>query len=244
MVDKICGIYTITNLVDGKIYVGRSSNIKQRFYKHKRYARDNNHINLHLKNAFNKYGIDSFKFEVLEECDLALTPSLEMYWMNLLQSFDRKFGYNKASGNPNGSIKHSLETIIYFKNLKRSDKELNRLKTMNIGRKHTEEHKQNLSKLFKNRILTEEWKIKIGEANKNKKRNKECVEKMKLFRHSQKTKDLLSKKCRMFDLNMNFIRDFNSIKEASEFLNCSKSTVVLNLKLKTKTCKGYIFKYI
>ena len=33
MVDKICGIYTITNLVDGKIYVGRSSNIKQRFWR-------------------------------------------------------------------------------------------------------------------------------------------------------------------------------------------------------------------
>lgn len=51
---KICCIYTITNLIDGKIYVGYSNNFKHRIETHLSSIKHNNHRNTFLLNAVNK----------------------------------------------------------------------------------------------------------------------------------------------------------------------------------------------
>jgi group I intron endonuclease len=57
------GIYTITNTVNGKQYVGSSVNVERRWKEHKSTLRNGTHGNSKLRNAANKYGIDSLKFE-------------------------------------------------------------------------------------------------------------------------------------------------------------------------------------
>ena len=53
------GIYKLTNLSNGKIYIGQSVNVEDRIYKHKMALKGNYHKNDHLQKAWNKYGKNS-----------------------------------------------------------------------------------------------------------------------------------------------------------------------------------------
>lgn len=54
---KIAGIYKITNLVNGKMYIGESRNCFSRWQSHKRELKKGRHSNTHLQRAWNKYRI-------------------------------------------------------------------------------------------------------------------------------------------------------------------------------------------
>ena len=90
---KICGVYKITNRVNGKIYVGSSKNIYERWNQHKDKLRNNCHDNIHLQNAWNKYGEENFEFEIIEECASKIQFEREQYYLNTLNPFDDN-GYN------------------------------------------------------------------------------------------------------------------------------------------------------
>ncbi|RKJ62070.1 GIY-YIG nuclease family protein [Roseburia sp. 1XD42-69] len=65
--NKVSGIYTITNKVTGKLYIGESLDIYRRWHdEHIPQLRKNRHYNKELQNDFNKYGEENFVFEVLE----------------------------------------------------------------------------------------------------------------------------------------------------------------------------------
>lgn len=70
------GIYKITS-PKGKIYVGQSINIEKRFREHK------NSINkkqTKLYRSLLKYGYSSHKFEIIEECFIKQLDEREIYW--------------------------------------------------------------------------------------------------------------------------------------------------------------------
>ena len=58
------GIYKITN-PKGKIYIGQSTNIEERWEKGHKY---NSGSGKKFKNSLNKYGWGKHKKEILEEC--------------------------------------------------------------------------------------------------------------------------------------------------------------------------------
>ena len=69
------GIYKIENLINGKVYIGQSVNIKERWNEHKlinsrtsKEALKKQKYPLYL--ALEKYGLDNFSFEVIEECSI------------------------------------------------------------------------------------------------------------------------------------------------------------------------------
>jgi len=65
---RICGLYTIKNKVNQKIYVGSSNNINKRWVMHKIALRKGCHANHHLQSSWSKYGEESFEFSILIEC--------------------------------------------------------------------------------------------------------------------------------------------------------------------------------
>lgn len=93
------GIYKIENLINGKLYIGQSVQIEKRFEQHKKVAfsrKDPNYNNLIYK-AIRKYGLDNFKFEIIEEVseDQDLDER-EIYWISHYNSY--KEGYNMTPG--------------------------------------------------------------------------------------------------------------------------------------------------
>lgn len=104
------GVYIIQNTIDQKIYIGASVDMYNRLCQHKWQLRTNKHTNNHLQSSYNKYGEENFIFDVLEECDEKFIYSQENYWCNLLQSHNRKHGYNVDPTAPEGKQAVSNET--------------------------------------------------------------------------------------------------------------------------------------
>lgn len=93
MVNNICGVYKITNVVNGKFYIGSSNNIKHRWYQHKINLNDEIYGNTHLQNAWKLYGEENFKFEIIGECTPAMQFEREQYYLDTLNPFEGR-GYN------------------------------------------------------------------------------------------------------------------------------------------------------
>ena len=89
------GIYKITNQINGKCYIGQSSDINKRWKNHKICSNNPNdkRYNYPLYQAFRKYGIENFKFEILEECSQNQLNEKECYWIKVLSP-----QYNQTDG--------------------------------------------------------------------------------------------------------------------------------------------------
>ena len=57
------GIYKIINILNGKVYIGSAKNFQHRWSRHVSALNLDKHENLHLQNAWNKYGSSNFKLE-------------------------------------------------------------------------------------------------------------------------------------------------------------------------------------
>lgn len=79
------GIYKITS-PSNKVYIGQSLNIEKRFNQYKKLDISKQRK---LHNSFNKYGIDSHIFEIIEECSIDLLNFRERYWQEFYQSVEK-----------------------------------------------------------------------------------------------------------------------------------------------------------
>jgi group I intron endonuclease len=156
------GIYSITNLIDGKVYIGQSTKIKDRLAIHARKLRGNRHENRYLQAAWNKHGESNFRFGVLCLSNKEGLDWAEQYFIALHQANNPAFGYNLESGG-NKFKTHSEETK-------------KKISIQNTGRKHTEEERKKMSDFQKGRVP---W-------NKGKKMPIEAVQKAAESRRGQK----------------------------------------------------------
>lgn len=188
------GIYKITNLINKKCYIGQSWNIEKRFLGHKRREHNN-----HLKRSFLKYGIENFSFEVIKKLENTkltqiLLNSFEIFYINQFDSTNPLKGYNKRLGGNSGG-KFSEESRLKMSKSqtgKKQSKETiekkrnNALGTKNpfYGKKHSEKTKKIISEKGKNRIISEETRLKMSQSQIGKHKGK---------KHSKETKEKLSK---------------------------------------------------
>lgn len=94
------GIYCAKNIVNEKVYVGKSVDIEKRWKDHKNgYNNPNSSQYIsYFYNALRKYGFNSFEFSVLEECTEDKLNDREIFWINKFQSNNREYGYNTTDG--------------------------------------------------------------------------------------------------------------------------------------------------
>jgi group I intron endonuclease len=108
------GIYGIRNTINQKLYIGSSKNIDNRVYNHFSNLKNNNHKNKHLQAAYNKYGKDVFKIEILESCTREVLLQREQYYID---SYPWETLYNKTK-NATGGGSDVLCIPVYVIDLK------------------------------------------------------------------------------------------------------------------------------
>lgn len=97
-VNKICGIYKITNLITQQYYIGQSVDVAQRWKDHTKCGLgiDAPATNK-LYKAMQEDGVWNFSFELMEKCSREELNEKERLWIEMYQT--DKFGYNSTKGN-------------------------------------------------------------------------------------------------------------------------------------------------
>lgn len=92
----VAGIYLIINKKTGQKYVGGSKDIERRIKKHISSPNNGSYID----NAIQKYGFDSFDWQVIEElsADWEIIGGREEYWVSFYNTFEDPEHYNLTKG--------------------------------------------------------------------------------------------------------------------------------------------------
>ena len=164
------GIYKITCTANGKFYIGSSVNLKRRHYGHFHELQTNTHSNKHLQSAYNKYGSETFIFEIIEVLPETIEHKealiIEQKYLDELNPCDRNIGFNmcKEAGSPRSCEKYvcSEETKqLMSKNRK--------------GKPKSEKFKQIMSELTKGKTMKERTNNPDWTCNKKGKSMKEIT---------------------------------------------------------------------
>lgn len=174
------GVYKLKNLITGKFYIGSSRSLAKRRGSHRYSLKNGIKNNLRMTEDYNKHGLDSFEFEVIEYCEVDKLLEREQYYFELL-----KPTYN-IWNNVYNALERSYteEQLLAFKNLKHpikdkkafsySLKEAWRIRKLTMshedfkkaykgkpGMKHSDEAKKLMSIKGKGRSKPDSFKEKI-----------------------------------------------------------------------------------
>ena len=78
--NKISGVYKITNIITGDFYIGSSKDVETRWVKHKSPSRWRVKPNNKMYQDMQKYGVDKFRFQIL-------VPVMEEHLKQVEQEF-------------------------------------------------------------------------------------------------------------------------------------------------------------
>lgn len=93
------GIYVVTNILNGKQYVGQSHNILRRWYDHRFKSMHPNKVcdyNSKFYQAIRKDGLENFHIKILELCEENRLDEREQFWIKKLDTYNN--GYNNDHG--------------------------------------------------------------------------------------------------------------------------------------------------
>lgn len=110
-------IYCITNLLNNKRYIGKTTkNPEERFKEHCVDSQKKRCEKRPLYDAMNKYGIENFRLDVLESgISQDVLSQREIFWIKELQTFGSG-GYNATCGG-DGKILYDYHEIVDLLNL-------------------------------------------------------------------------------------------------------------------------------
>ena len=266
-------IYKITNTINGKTYIGKTINLKKRWYQHRRMKE-----NKVLYKAFNKYGIENFTFEEVisiksedkETLDFMLN-TLETFYIEKFNSYNK--GYNCTLGGEG-----TVGRIV-------SEENRMNLRNSHLGHKHTEKHKEKIGAALRGRTRDHEMIIKA--ALKRRKPilqyslDGEFIQEYEgptliegvhaagiiyccknylgqsqgyIWRYKEsedfpikievrKTFHLKGKAVYQYTKQGEFVNKHNSIKEASDMTDIKSSAIRNNLSGQSKSAGGYVWSY-
>lgn len=214
-------IYKITNLVNGKIYIGQTTQTKKprkRWNDHRRAARTGHHDNgCYLYNAIRKHGDDNFMFETI---DVAYSKEeLDKKEIELIESFQsRIYGYNIALG---GSGRGHV-----------AEETKRKISNGNKGLKRTSEMRKRQSEMVKLRYA--------DPANHPMYGKKQSPE------HYQKTLNLIHKMRKpviQFDNSGTIIKMYESLTMAANALDLFPEQIKRCCAGKQRRAGGYLWKF-
>ncbi len=165
-------IYKVTNIINGKIYIGQTTQkISDRKSCHLRKAfKYNSQQNFHID--IREFGKCNFVWEKIDTAfSIKDLDDKEIYWINYYNSIDTTVGYNMRFGGKGGGFAEEVKIKIGLAGLgrKKSTKEIEEIKIRMTGKgnhfygkKHSEITKRQISESRKGKGLgqTELQKLK------------------------------------------------------------------------------------
>lgn len=125
----IGGTYQIKNIINGKRYIGKSTNIKNRWQQHRSDLRAGRHHNKQLQNEWNTYGEDNFLMELLFECsDNDTLNEKEKYYIEKFNTTNSEYGYNLTKGGDSYEIVEETREKLRGLGSKFSEEEVRQIK--------------------------------------------------------------------------------------------------------------------
>jgi len=173
------GIYRIVNLINGKCYVGQTADLKNRERQHFNDLKSKCHKNRHLQSAYNLYGLDNFKFEILELVEIPNSIvarsqrrdyliQYEQKWIDHFNSFEGGYNLVPSAGSNLGMVV-SEETRSKLRKARSSykptDETCERISKSLKGRRFTDEHRAKLSQTRKGMKFTDETKERLAQSH-------------------------------------------------------------------------------
>lgn len=165
---KTSGIYRIVNTINGKQYIGSSVDVEKRWNVHRCSFRKNKHHSPYLQKSWNKYGEDSFVFEII--LDVENKNDLiawEQIWINALKP---EYNVLPTAGSSLGA-KHSDKTKARMSAAKRqmSDETKAKMSAAKKGIKRSDDTKAKISVAHKGKTLSDEHRAKMDAAQQKQK---------------------------------------------------------------------------
>jgi group I intron endonuclease len=247
-------IYTITNTVNGKMYIGCCKDLTIRWRSHRYCLRENKHANRHLQKAWNKHKAQSFLFEVLEECEEQFLLSQENWWCNMLDVHNRDKGYNIVPTNPYGKLNVSEETKkkisiankgkIFSEESKRKSSETQKGRT--LSKEHIAKIKYNRQfQVFSKETRELKRKIQTGKkrTEESKKKSSESAKKRGV---QPGFHEATMKSVSQYSKTGEYIKTYVSMREASKETGIAVDSITRGCKGRVKTVNSftkYLWKY-
>jgi group I intron endonuclease len=224
------GIYKITNITNDNFYIGSSSDLLRRKKQHKYDLNLNKHHSKYLQRAWNKYGGDNFKFEVLEYCPIENMLNIEQRYLSTLEPV-----YNVS--------KNATAFMLGVKRPKSFGENISRMKKGNKyfeGKTHTEETRKKMSK------------AKLGNkhnlGHKHSEEVKELIRQktLKQFENGMplETKRKLGKQVVQLSLDFQFITEYHTAREAAKDNNMGYSQIGQVCKGERNTTGGFRWMFL
>lgn len=228
-------IYSITNEINGKSYIGKTNDLVRRWKEHC-YGHGKTAI---LNKAFKKYGLEHFIFEVvaqipfdsIEELNDVLNQ-LEMYYIALYDTFNN--GYNATAGGDGTSFYHHSEETkrkISQGQIGKilSEEHKSKCRIANLGNHHTEEAKE----AIRQALLHRDSSIydRIADKLRGRTRNHDMIMRGAVKRR----KPILQ-----YDLQGNFIKEWEG---ASCIEGFERANIGACCKGRLRSSQGYIWRF-
>lgn len=164
---KLGTIYKITS-PSNKIYIGQTSNFKRRMKKYQSFHLSTSRVikQPKLYNSILKHGFESHNIEIIEdnisiELNRDLLDEREIYWISFFDSYKNGLNCNTGGSSCKGMSPEGRE----------------RLRLSKLGNKN-----------MLGKIMSEETKKKISNAQKGRKLSEEHLEKIRKYRPSEETR--------------------------------------------------------
>ncbi len=255
------GVYKIENQITKDIYIGSSVHLVNRKSRHFKDLEKNIHHSIILQRAVNKYGIENFIFIVLENCEKEVLLIREQHYLdtllpmyNILSQAGNSLGHTVTEKTKDKHKRYALENNVrppestwkerqqkVYMLDKNSLEVLNEFESLSsacrfIGKKGT--YVSTLSSCCNNKRFSAfgyRWVFSLADIKKLRDK-KPLVSWCKGLKIGNRK----SKKIKQFDMNNNYIAEFNSVKEAESIFGKGISNCALG---KSKSSNGYMWKY-
>jgi group I intron endonuclease len=168
-------IYKITNLINGKVYIGQTKkSLNSRWSQHKYTGKGKKRT--YIACAIQKYGIENFKIEKIDEASsIEELDNKEKKWILHFDSINPEKGYNMQLATIKTVFNEDIKRKISESKLgkPRSEETKKKISKSKLGKKMSKEFSEGISARLKGRIFSEEHKQKLSKASKGRKKSEE-----------------------------------------------------------------------